>query len=113
MIESLIISLLLTIMIELTISFIFGIREECDIYVVVLVNICTNPIIVYIANCLKLLNNDLVYNIVIVILEIIVVIVEFELYKRYLSVYKKSPFILSLVDNVLSFGIGLIINSVF
>ena len=112
MIESLIVSLVLTIIIELSICLILGIRKKSDIYVVLLVNICTNPIVVYIANCLKLLNNDLLYNIIIVILEIMVVIVEFELYKRYLRIYKKSPFILSLVNNTLSFGIGIIINNI-
>lgn len=111
MIGNLIISLILTIIIELGISLILGIRKKCDIYVVILVNICTNPIVVYIANCLKLLNN-MVYNIVIVILEIMVVIVEFELYKRYLKAYKKSPLALSIINNTLSFGIGLIINNI-
>ena len=112
MIGNLIISLILTIIIELGISLILGIRKKCDIYVVILVNICTNPIVVYIANCLKLLNNNMVYNIVIVILEIMVVIVEFELYKRYLKTYKKSPLALSIINNTLSFGIGLIINNI-
>ena len=112
MIESLIVSLVLTLIIELSICLILGIRKKHDIYVVLLANICTNPIVVYIANCLKLLNNDILYNSIIVILEIMVVIVEFELYKRYLTIYKKSPFVLSLINNALSFGIGIIINNI-
>ena len=79
MILSLIISLLLTILIELSISTFLGIKTRNDIRIVILVNICTNPIVVYIANILKLLNNNLLYILTVILLEIIVVFVEFRL----------------------------------
>ena len=110
MILSLLISLFLTIMIELIASFIIGIRDKDDIKVVILVNICTNPIVVYIANCLMLFTNDFIYNIGVAILEILVVMVEFVLYKKYLKFDKVSPFAISLINNVISFSIGVIIN---
>lgn len=110
MILSLLISLFLTIIIELTVSFIIGIRDKDDIKVVILVNICTNPIVVYIANCLMLFTNDFIYNIGVAILEILVVMVEFVLYKKYLKFDKVSPFVISLINNVISFSIGVIIN---
>lgn len=110
MILSLLISLFLTIIIELTVSFIIGIRNKDDIKVVILVNICTNPIVVYIANCLMLFTNDFIYNIGVAILEILVVMVEFVLYKKYLKFDKVSPFAISLINNVISFSIGVIIN---
>lgn len=110
MILSLLISLFLTIIIELTVSFIVGIRDKDDIKVVILVNICTNPIVVYIANCLMLFTNDFIYNIGVAILEILVVMVEFVLYKKYLKFDKVSPFAISLINNVISFSIGVIIN---
>lgn len=110
MILSLLISLFLTIIIELTVSFIIGIRNKDDIKVVILVNICTNLIVVYIANCLMLFTNDFIYNIGVAILEILVVIVEFVLYKKYLKFDKLSPFAISLINNVISFSIGVIIN---
>lgn len=81
MIFSLIVSLCLTIIIELTISLGLGIRNKEDFKVVLWANIFTNPIVVYIANCVKLLNNDLIYNIIVIIMEVIVVIVEYGLYK--------------------------------
>ncbi len=112
MLISLIISLFLTIVIELSVSLILGIKKKNDIYIVVLANICTNPIVVYVANCLKMLNNALLYNIVVMIMEIIVVIVEFKIYKKYLKIYKKSPFTLSIVSNAISFGMGLVINNI-
>lgn len=110
MILSLLISLFLTIIIELTVSFIIGIRDKDDMKVVILVNICTNPIVVYIANCLMLFTNDFIYNIGVAILEILVVMVEFVLYKKYLKFDKVSPFAISLINNVISFSIGVIIN---
>lgn len=110
MILSLLISLFLTIIIELTVSFIIGIRDKDDIKVVILVNICTNPIVVYIANCLMLFTNDFIYNIGVAILEILVVMVEFVLCKKYLKFDKVSPFAISLINNVISFSIGVIIN---
>ncbi len=110
MILSLLISLFLTIIIELTVSFIIGIRNKDDMKVVILVNICTNPIVVYIANCLMLFTNDFIYNIGVAILEILVVMVEFVLYKKYLKFDKVSPFAISLINNVISFSIGVIIN---
>ena len=82
MIISLIISLVLTIVIELSISLILGIREKNDIYVVILVNICTNPIVVYIANYLVLIGSSkLVYNVIVTIMEIVVVFIEYIMYK--------------------------------
>ena len=110
MILSLLISLFLTIIIELTVSFIIGIRNKDDIKVVILVNICTNPIVVYIANCLMLFTNDFIYNIGVAILEMLVVMVEFVLYKKYLKFDKVSPFAISLINNVISFSIGVVIN---
>ena len=50
MIRSLIVSLALTLIIELTVSIIFGIRKKDDIKVVILANVFTNPIVVYISN---------------------------------------------------------------
>ncbi len=110
MILSLIISLLLTILIELSISTFLGIKTRNDIRIVILVNICTNPIVVYIANILKLLNNNLLYILTVIVLEIIVVFVEFRLYNKSLKNYKKSKFILSLVNNISSYIIGILIN---
>ena len=110
MILSLIISLLLTILIELSISILLGIKTRNDIRIVILVNICTNPIVVYIANILKLLNNNLLYILTVILLEIIVVFVEFRLYNKSLKNYKKSKFILSLVNNISSYMIGILIN---
>ena len=112
MIISLIISLILTIIIESSVSFIIGIRDKEDLKVVLWVNILTNPIVVYIANCLKLLNNNVAYNIVVVIMEILVIIVECIVYKKYLDYKKKSPLLISSLNNIISFSLGIIISKI-
>lgn len=60
---SLVVSLALTLIIELTISIILGVRKKEDIMVVICANVCTNPIVVFVANCLTLFNSNLIYNI--------------------------------------------------
>lgn len=113
MIASLIISLSLTLVIELTTSLILGIRSKQDIKIVICVNVCTNPVVVYIANCISLLNNDVVYNIVVIIMEITVVFIEAAFYKKYLTYKGKSSLLISSVNNIVSFSLGVIINILF
>lgn len=106
MVDSLIISLFLTIVIELSTSFLLGVRSKRDILVCILVNTCTNPAVVYIANLLILYSNQTIYNIIVTIMEISVIFIEFILYKKCLQDYKKSPFVLSLINNSISWTIG-------
>ena len=110
MIKSLVISLFLTLIIEITICIILGIRKKEDIKVVICANICTNPIVVYIANCIIILNGfNIMYWTIVAILEISAVIVEAIIYKKCLKFNKYNPFIISLICNIISFGIGLLI----
>ncbi len=109
-IESLVKSLILTLIIELSVSFIIGIREKNDIKVVILANIITNPIVVFIANCVALMNNTLIYIIVVIILEILAVLTEYKIFKNYLKFDKESPMIISVINNSISFTLGLIIS---
>lgn len=112
MIISLIISLLLTIIIEISISFIIGIKDKKDLKVVLWVNVLTNPVVVYIANCIKLLNNNVIYNIFVFIMEVLVIIVEFVIYKKYLDYKNKSPLLISSINNIISFSLGIIIGKI-
>lgn len=108
MIKSLVVSLFLTLLIELTICIILGIRKKEDIKVVVCANVCTNPIVVFISNCILLLNNMIIYWIVVAILEITAVVIETIIYKKCLRYDKISPFAISAICNIISFSIGLI-----
>ena len=110
MIQSLLKSLTKTLIIELIVSVILGIKDKHDIKVIICANIITNPVIVYITNCIMLFNNMILYFYIVIILEIIVFIVEFIIYKKCLKFDKISPIIISLINNLSSFGIGGIIN---
>ena len=112
MILNLINSLLLTLIIELTTSFIIGIRNKEDIKVVIWANILTNPVVVFLANSIKLLNNNLIYNSIVLIMEIIVVIVEFVIFKKYIEFKGKSSIFISTINNIISFSIGIIISKI-
>lgn len=112
MILNLINSLLLTLIIELTTSFIIGIRNKEDIKVVIWANILTNPVVVFLANSIKLLNNNLIYNSIVLIMEIIVVIVEFVIFKKYIEFNGKSSMFISTINNIISFSLGIIISKI-
>ena len=105
MIKSLIISLILTIIIELITSIIMGIKNKRELFIIILINICTNPIIVYISNIIAMVYNVTLYWFIILIMEIIVVIVEWKMIEIYMEIEKKRAFKISLINNIVSFGI--------
>lgn len=109
MIKSLLVSLLLTIFVEEIIGFLLGIRGKYNFLVLILVNIITNPVIVYIANLLILLGRNAILIWLIPLLEVIVVIIEGLLFKKYLDYKKMNVYLLSFIMNLLSFCIGIII----
>ena len=110
MIYSLIISLTLTIILELSMALILGIRGKNDIIVVILVNVCTNPVLVFIANLLVIYGNIFLYNIIVNIMEIMVVFIEYKILKDCLHDYKKSLLLLSAICNIFSYSMGFILN---
>lgn len=105
MIESLITSLICTIIIEIIVSIIIGIRNKKDLLVIILANTTTNPIVVYIANLISLFNNKISYWSTILILESIVVIVEYKIIENYAINKKNKSLLLSLINNIISFAI--------
>ena len=95
-------ALISTIIIELAVaSFIFKIKNKDDLFVIVLANAITNPLINYVNLCFKLDNASIVFA------ESIVVLVEAYIYKKYLS-NKTNPFVLSLLANISSYLFGVI-----
>lgn len=111
MIESLIISVVLTVAIEVTLSLLHGLRSEKNIETIIWINCISNPVVVGITNLIYMLSQNLIArNIVLVILEIVVIWVEGFLFKKFLNNLKIKPYIYSIYLNVLSFSIGLIIS---
>ena len=110
MIKSLIISLFLAISIELFSSIVIGVRNRNDILTIVAVNSLTNPIVVFIANILNSCVGSLLYWAIIIVIEIIVIFAEGKIYNKILTFRKVTSLKLSIINNVVSFGIGIIIN---
>lgn len=100
-----------TIMIELIMSLLLGIRNKKDILNVILVNIMTNPLIVSI---LMYITYNRLFNttISIIILEILVVLTEGFTYKKVLTFDKINPYVLSLILNISSYFIGGLLNNI-
>ena len=101
---------ILTVIIETCASFIIGIRNKKDVLNVVLANIMTNPILNAITIFLNFYFGIFTRNIGIVVLEILAVITEGFIYKRYLNFKKINPYLLSLILNIFSYLFGEIIN---
>ena len=100
-----------TIVIELIMSLLLGIRNKKDILNVILVNIMTNPLIVSI---IMYITYNRIFNttISIIILEILVVLIEGFTYKKVLTFDKINPYVLSLILNISSYFIGGLLNNI-
>lgn len=100
-----------TIMIELIMSLLLGIRNKKDILNVILVNIMTNPLVVSI---LMYITYNRLFNttISIITLEILVILTEGFTYKKVLTFDKINPYVLSLILNISSYFIGRVLNNI-
>lgn len=100
-----------TIVIELIMSLLLGIRNKKDILNVILVNIMTNPLVVSI---LMYITYNRLFNttISIIILEILVILTEGFTYKKVLTFDKINPYVLSLILNISSYFISGLLNNI-
>lgn len=109
--EALGISLSLTIALEFLFAVLVGIRNKKDLLLLILVNILTNPptvLIYYLLAFYTSWNKWLIQ----IPLEILVIFVEATYYKSYGKEFRR-PFLFSLLANMFSYGIGIILNIVF
>lgn len=109
-VKSMIICLVCTLIIELIVAFVLSVRDKRDLLNIILVNILTNPLVVSISLYIHVCYGNYYYRISMVILEVLVFIVEGIIYKKVLK-REINPFLLSLILNASSYGLGLIINS--
>ena len=103
--------LVLTIIMEVILAFIIGIRDKKDIFNVILVNIVTNPIVVSLPFLIMMLYGYRYYKPTIYALEILTLLVEGFIYYKVLKYKKINPFLVSLILNAGSYFIGEVINS--
>lgn len=102
--------LILTIIIEGITSFILGYRSLKEQLIVLLINVATNPVAVYCSWIISLLKNNVLKNCLVVLVEIVVVIVETIMLKKFNTKKKLPFFLIALINNATSFILGLFIN---
>ena len=105
------ISLLCTLIIEITIAFILRYRKK-DLLNVLLVNVLTNPLLNSSIVAINYFYGIKTRNISLYIFEILVVIIEGFIYQKYLERKKINGYILSLILNIASCGLGMLINNI-
>jgi hypothetical protein len=107
LISSYLVALLLTILIEVFVALIFGYKCKKEILSVILLNLITQPVLNYfllINSYFSLVSVTIQF---ILLLEIIVILVEWQLLVWTLQRKLKSLFVLSIVMNLASLTIGL------
>ena len=101
--------LILTILIETLFAFILGYRKK-DLLNVILVNIITNPIVVTIPVYFNVKYGLFERNVSLYTLEVLTLLTEGFIYKKYMTNKKINPFVLSLLLNFSSYFIGILIH---
>lgn len=109
MMASLLVSLVLTLAIELSVLWVVGLRAKQDFLVAVYANMLTNPVVVFLANLLFLFYPSHAWE-AIAVLEVAAVLTEGFIFSRYLAFHNVNPWALSLVANVISFETGIVIS---
>lgn len=103
---NMLICLSLTIFIEIVVAYILNVRNLKDFINIILVNILTNPLVVTVPFYCNIYYGIMCRNIVLTILEILTVVIEGFIYKKYLNFNKINPYIISLILNFMSYIIG-------
>ena len=106
--KGIIISCLITIAIELSVSSSFLIRKNEYKYVII-INMITNIIFNSLYHIILLLNNNILNIIYILIGEVIIFFIEAIYYSKHLKL-KINKYIFSLLLNSISFIVGLVIH---
>ena len=110
-ISSLIKSFVLTFIIEYIIIKLFFARRKV-LLPVLLVNMLTNPFVVYIYNIMCLYHLEY-KDVILIFLELLVIVVEGYVYKCLLEINWKTALIISLISNVVAYLAGILLNLFF
>ena len=108
MLKSMVVSLLLTLVLEGLFACLWGLRSRRELTVVALVNIMTNPAVVLLYHtCVGLFGWSPI--LVTAVLESAAVLAEWIAYRACSEVLKR-PFLFALLVNAFSYGVGCIIH---
>ncbi len=109
-IKILVFNLSLVLASELSVSFLLGARTIRKLSTVALINVITNPLAVMLVLYLHVRIGTWPYSLILC-LEILIVILEGFMFSRFQMFKEKNPYLISLLLNLVSFGIGEIINT--
>lgn len=105
--------LIVTLIIEIIVAFILGVRNKKDFINIVLINILTNPLVVSISIYINIRYGLEIRNMWIIFLELSAFIIEGITYYKVLNYKKMNVFLLSLLLNFSSYFIGELINYIY
>ena len=106
-----IISLTCTLIIELAVAILLKYRGK-DLINILLANIVTNPLLNSVLVSINYFYGIKIRNIFVIVFEVLVVFVEGIIYKKYLKSRKINEFLLSIILNMSSYFLGLLINNI-
>ena len=109
MIKGWVLSLTLTLILELGYAWLWSIRDKHDLKLTVLVNVLTNPIVVFVCYFVRFRHLPVHYGWVTLVMEVLAVITEALLYKAYAKSIAR-PWLFSLSANSFSFAMGELLN---
>jgi len=102
-------ALILTIVIEVGIAWLFGLRSKRELLTVLLINVITNPLLNYLITVNAYFHLVSQTNAFILCLEVVIVLVEWRLLVWVLRQSVKKMLVLSVVMNAASYLAGLLI----
>ena len=111
MIRGWLISLSLTLVLELAYALLWGVRDWHDLILTVLVNILTNPVVVFAAYFIRFRHLPVNYGLATLLLETLAVITEALLYKKHARTISR-PWLFALSANSFSYAMGEIVNRI-
>lgn len=103
------ISLLMTLVLELAYALAWGIRDLHDLILTGLVNVLTNPVVVFIYYYVWFRKPPVRQGAVTLVTEILAVVTEALLYKKFARTIRR-PWLFALSANAFSYGVGELIN---
>ena len=110
--QALAISLAMTLGLEMFFALLWGVRGWHDLILVLLVNILTNPIVVFVYYYVRIRRLPVHYGLITLIMEVFAVVTEALLYRKYgRNVFR--PWLFSLSVNSFSYAMGELINKMF
>lgn len=106
-------ALICTVVIEVCVALILKVKSRKDILNIVLVNCFTNPLVTSIPVYINIRYGLFQRHFTLAILEVFTLISEGLIYSKVLNYRRINPFVLSLILNISSYLIGVIINYLY